>query len=1124
MSVTVYTLGDPHVMRAALEGLAMLFGRGSVFANGASSLGLGPVAGLGLLVTLTAVLVGGVLRQQVNVHHVLLMAVAYGVAFVPTERVVVENLYAMDGGPAAVAPVDGVPIAIAYTAAFASGLSREVTEELETAFSGVDGQESVLTRDGFARPLRLAQGLRQIGQRAGPLLGADYVATLSSYGRYCTHDSNGNSLNYVELGRSAAVLDYLASSPVQGYSQVWDARPPYSAPYPGPSLVRTCRETAQWLRERGVQWLGSQSDDGLAFKLGVAVGAKPDCGSQCRLSPMDVDDALEQAMGNLPLSRAQILQNIVFAPLVMQALKLGSAQSADTAYTIGLQESGARESGPGSMFRGTITYAMNICTFLFVAFAPVMAVVMLLLGLQGIQLLARYLLFGVWVYSWLPGAAIVNAYVQLSMREQLANLAHGTADPMALFTPEALRDFHAQVDAMLGMADTLFTATPMITMMLLTGSLYGMAQLAQRAGGMMAAGMSTSGASEGAAAPQAASGGMSSPALLAPPPMSAGLGGLGGGLAGGGLLAGMSAALARRRGGASAVGASTTGWDEGGGAREADNGSAGSALASGGRVQGGGGALELARQFQRQGHGGSGQSALSAVRGMIGRRASGAEAERLEQQLASSERQAKAMGGGASEALELFAQKLDGALGRGDGGAGARAVLEEMAQAGGHAGALAALKTQQGGEPSSPKGQVAQHTAGSGPLPHRSSRPPEGAKKVHAAKKDAADRKVRRQAQEAAAFAARQVMSYGGGALSAGGSAPQAAPHAAMYGGLARAAQASQAPSSSQDKQDLAKYARLNQQSQQLARQLADPASRSRLAAGLGGEKALSEMVEAYKDDLKSEDVYLHRQSSNPVTQSQIRQMESALAAFGIHRLGANELLSRGLSPSMFEDAKSGFASALYRDEGSGRYTVAFRGTEGETNDMVTDALNAAGVVTSQYSLAANLAVALSMNSEFQGHLSYTGHSLGGGLASMASARTRSPARTFNAAGLHQDVVRQLGGTLQGLKQSVKAYYLDGEILHRAQGSAVADTLVNLLSPLSPQSLGGPGGFADRVPEAAGLQIPLSPWLDEKPVVGTWARLKNSPDLHKNGNVLNTLQKILGGRAARNGQPYAKNH
>ncbi|UTH76819.1 conjugal transfer protein TraG N-terminal domain-containing protein [Chromobacterium sp. IIBBL 290-4] len=662
----------------------MLFGRGSVFANGASSLGLGPVAGLGLLVTLTAALVGGVLRQQVNVHHVLLMAVAYGVAFVPTERVVVENLYAMDGGPAAVAPVDGVPIAIAYTAAFASGLSREVTEELETAFSGVDGQESVLTRDGFARPLRLAQGLRQIGQRAGPLLGADYVATLSSYGRYCTHDSNGNSLNYVELGRSAAVLDYLASSPVQGYSQVWDARPPYSAPYPGPSLVRTCRETAQWLRERGVQWLGSQSDDGLAFKLGVAVGAKPDCGSQCRLSPMDVDDALEQAMGNLPLSRAQILQNIVFAPLVMQALKLGSAQSADTAYTIGLQESGARESGPGSMFRGTITYAMNICTFLFVAFAPVMAVVMLLLGLQGIQLLARYLLFGVWVYSWLPGAAIVNAYVQLSMREQLANLAHGTADPMALFTPEALRDFHAQVDAMLGMADTLFTATPMITMMLLTGSLYGMAQLAQRAGGMMAAGMSTSGASEGAAAPQAASGGMSSPALLAPPPMSAGLGGLGGGLAGGGLLAGMSAALARRRGGASAVGASTTGWDEGGGAREADNGSAGSALASGGRVQGGGGALELARQFQRQGHGGSGQSALSAVRGMIGRRASGAEAERLEQQLASSERQAKAMGGGASEALELFAQKLDGALGRGDGGAGARAVLEEMAQAAGY--------------------------------------------------------------------------------------------------------------------------------------------------------------------------------------------------------------------------------------------------------------------------------------------------------------------------------------------------------------------------------------------------------------------------------------------------------
>ncbi|RMZ57915.1 hypothetical protein D1632_16530 [Chryseobacterium nematophagum] len=100
-------------------------------------------------------------------------------------------------------------------------------------------------------------------------------------------------------------------------------------------------------------------------------------------------------------------------------------------------------------------------------------------------------------------------------------------------------------------------------------------------------------------------------------------------------------------------------------------------------------------------------------------------------------------------------------------------------------------------------------------------------------------------------------------------------------------------------------------------------------------------------------------------------------------------------------DRESGFKSQVYERVVDGKateYTYATAGTEDLAKDGLADLAQPLGV-SSQYSLSAENATEISKqlgNTE----LTYTGHSLGGGLAALNSNLTRREAITFNAAGV----------------------------------------------------------------------------------------------------------------------------
>jgi len=116
---------------------------------------------------------------------------------------------------------------------------------------------------------------------------------------------------------------------------------------------------------------------------------------------------------------------------------------------------------------------------------------------------------------------------------------------------------------------------------------------------------------------------------------------------------------------------------------------------------------------------------------------------------------------------------------------------------------------------------------------------------------------------------------------------------------------------------------------------------------------------------------------------------------------------------------------------GQDGYTVAFRGTQ-TGRDWGQNLAQGAGMDTAYYRRAAQIGRMAS--GAAPGRVSFTGHSLGGGLASTAAAGAGSPARTFNAAGLSQNTLDSYGSNTGG----IQAYFLNEDPLNRLQDSTWA--------------------------------------------------------------------------------------
>lgn len=150
-------------------------------------------------------------------------------------------------------------------------------------------------------------------------------------------------------------------------------------------------------------------------------------------------------------------------------------------------------------------------------------------------------------------------------------------------------------------------------------------------------------------------------------------------------------------------------------------------------------------------------------------------------------------------------------------------------------------------------------------------------------------------------------------------------------------------------------------------------------------------------------------------------------------------LAELGLSPEMLRNDDNGFIAHVYQDK-DGNDIVLFEGTDFEDpaqTDLVQENVPGATGMGPQSEMAMAIAQAIG-DSAHGGEVVYTGHSLGGRLAAIASMTSGSPAVTANAAGVSPAtmdyIAQQNGMTYEELVADVnngmiRAYRTEDDIL-----------------------------------------------------------------------------------------------
>ncbi len=137
-----------------------------------------------------------------------------------------------------------------------------------------------------------------------------------------------------------------------------------------------------------------------------------------------------------------------------------------------------------------------------------------------------------------------------------------------------------------------------------------------------------------------------------------------------------------------------------------------------------------------------------------------------------------------------------------------------------------------------------------------------------------------------------------------------------------------------------------------------------------------------------------------------------------------------GLSGLVLRRDAIGFKSTLYKTR-EGWYVYAFAGTDGfkDPEDWNNNILQGLGKFAPQYDRAARNAEILE-TCKVKDRLRITGHSLGGGLASLASLVSGIKAVTFNAPGLNEKTIERYVKGKTDPTKLIRAYIRVGEALN----------------------------------------------------------------------------------------------
>jgi hypothetical protein len=201
-------------------------------------------------------------------------------------------------------------------------------------------------------------------------------------------------------------------------------------------------------------------------------------------------------------------------------------------------------------------------------------------------------------------------------------------------------------------------------------------------------------------------------------------------------------------------------------------------------------------------------------------------------------------------------------------------------------------------------------------------------------------------------------------------------------------------------------------------------------------------LKKARDDAILSEHVYIDqddtdlRSSKDPADVKRVAKADELLRSTGFSPLDIRnaddrkELAALGLDDPkrLLEPENSSFRARVYKR--GNEYVVAYRGTQTRA-DWWTNVKNGSGLKSHHYTQSAEIAKSLKSTGKNKCiNVSFTGHSLAGGLASHSAYLSGFPATTHNAAGLNRAI---LGDSDPAAAGPVDAYFSPADPLNALQ-------------------------------------------------------------------------------------------
>ena len=231
----------------------------------------------------------------------------------------------------------------------------------------------------------------------------------------------------------------------------------------------------------------------------------------------------------------------------------------------------------------------------------------------------------------------------------------------------------------------------------------------------------------------------------------------------------------------------------------------------------------------------------------------------------------------------------------------------------------------------------------------------------------------------------------------------------------------------------------LNESSGQARRLRLEKRQRLILHGERSPDPAVRETAQRLKDDMHA--VELARLSDNSYAQYDPKAgPKEKKPPEPWQAISKQEIEDAGLSPKLVNDSKAVIYKLPPGFPFDPKTVVAFRGTTGDTEDMLTDHDQALGLETEQYKAATDLGKQLR---DQLPNAAVTGHSLGGGKAQAAGVAGGLKGCMFNAAGLHPKTMNMSPAKLASHAGQFQQY--------RAEGEGGGDPLTGLQNSLAQQ-------------------------------------------------------------------------